>query len=420
MKDELTSIKNWHGLLQVSGLGLIWWIYELWLRAMPGVVTHSLHVAYTLSPWQYASVMLSFFVGYVPMQLITGLCIGRINVSRFRIALLLISVIGLWVMAVSQHFAWVLAARFCMGIGVSFVFVACLTRLAAIAPAGWITLSWGLGLGASLLLTGLGYWGLGCLAHAYGWRLLVMGLAALGIAVVISTHVWPAAPYLSNTENSWKAALPSLRQYCFNPRLITLGILGALLSLPMLLFEESWGADFVRHLPAAQDTSVSWLLGFNYLGLAIGAPCVGWWYDRTQQCQYVLSISAVMITILLASILYVPDLSLTMLATFLALLGFFSASVLVLFALSCRDAPRSHWPLVIGVVNGYTVIGSVLIGLVGAVLQWVDQRLVADLLDEHVLVHYQVALLVLPLGSLFAVVMTFYHKWKSPSAISSV
>lgn len=395
-------------VLQVSGLCWLWWVYELWARGLPSVVTHSLHVTYGLTPWQYAWVLLSFFVGYVPMQILTGMSIGRMTLSRYRIGLLLMSVVALWMLANSMQVWWVIAARFCLGVGVSFIFVACLTRIAWRVNPAQLTLTWGVALGLSLLVAGLGYWALGAVEHWLGWRLLIHVVALFGLLLVAITALCAGSTPRVIEPQHWPSTWRTLCHYAVHPRQIMLGILAALLSLPMLLFEEGWGAEFVQHLPAMQETSVSWMLGFNYLGLALGAPCVGWWYDRTQQHQYLLNVSAVMMTILLASILYVPDLSWPMLALFLTLLGFFSAAVLVLFALSCRGVPQQHWPLVFGLVNGYSVISSVAIGLVGALLQGVDKQALAELFEGQALSHYQAALLVLPLASILAVIMTFY------------
>ncbi|OGO91131.1 MAG: hypothetical protein A3F10_01505 [Coxiella sp. RIFCSPHIGHO2_12_FULL_42_15] len=384
------------------GLALFY-LYESLLRVMPSVIGEEIRQAYQLSFLSFGAICASYYLLYVPLQLVAGVLVDRYHLMYLMIVALLLCAGGCCLFANAYSFWLATLGRMMMGVGAAFVFVTILKAICVRLPLRHFTFY----LGIIICVGMLGGWMMDCalifFMKAWGWRLMCYLLATLGIIFVIWHSSFRHPSSKKHRENhptfSLKHDFFQLKEYLLNTTLLIQCIIGALLYLPIVGFAESWGIGFLKQTRYFSQEIAALQMSLLFLGFAIGAPIVGWVYDRTGLHQLILTMGAVGVTILLSIVLYVPDLSVADLSVFLSLLGFFSSSLVVVLSLTRQMVPKQHVGKVFGIVNFIMLLASSVTWLIG----WLMHLLMMSPMN-----HYQLAFIILPCGSLGAVILSYF------------
>lgn len=387
----------------------IFYLYDYLLRVMPSVLSHGLHQAYHLSYVSYGYFCASFYFIYVPMQLVIAVLVDRIAFRRLLMFSAVICAFGCYLFANAEYFVLALTGRLLMGLGASSILVAVLKSVALRVSERRFTLYLGIvicvGMLGGLLMDSV----LVFVLRVWGWRLACFVLAAMGLffAVInLRGATLEMAPV--HKREKLKNDIARVLFYLTDRKLWVRCLIGALLYLPIAGFAESWGIAFLKqnsqlsHLYASVDMSMI------FLGFAIGAPVLGWLYDRTSQYQLILTVGAVGVTILSSIILYVPELFEIKLALLLMLLGFFSSSTVVVLAMNRRLAGHKDIGKVFAVTNFIMMLAGGAAWLVGTLVHFLIKYAVLARFSIYSLSDYQLALVLLPCGSMLALLLSFY------------
>ena len=146
-----------------------------------------------------------------------------------------------------------------------------------------------------------------------------------------------------------------------------------------------------------------------FVAWAIGAPFFGWLSDRIGRRRILLLWGTCGAALTTGTTILIPTLSTTLVIVVLFLQGFFSASMILGFALAKDNNPPESSGVALGLINTFVVgSGAILQPLVGVLL---DYRWTGEMFDGirvFNLVDFQVSMLILPLVCLISFASAFY------------
>jgi MFS family permease len=390
----------------------IFYLYDYLLRVLPSAASNGLDQAYDLTFISYGSLCASYYFIYVPMQLVVGVLVDRYQLTKLMLIALVCCAFGCVLFANAQVFWLAEIGRLAMGFGAGFIFITVL-KIISVRISGH---RFALYLGAVICIGMLGGLlmdsALVFLMQKWGWRLVCYLLALVGILLVVANYSFS---YPKNRLDKTvfevmplKRDIEKLKQFFTDRRLLVQCVIAALLYLPIAGFAESWGIRFLNHTSQLSPIFASFDMSMLFLGFAVGAPILGWFYGRTGEYQLILTVGAVATTILLSIVLYVPELSAGKIGIDLFLLGFASASTVVILALNRQLASKYHAGKVFGVTNFFMTLAGGSAWLVGLFIHLITKNSLPSILPVYGVSNYQLAFLILPAGSLLAVFLTFY------------
>ncbi|PSP87089.1 MFS transporter [Halobacteriales archaeon QS_4_69_34] len=261
------------------------------LRLSTAVLAEELASAYAATAAELGTLHAAFFYIYAPLQIVAGVLADRAGIRRTATIGVAVMSAGALGFALADTYPVAFAARLCIGLGGSVVFVATLRFCANwFPPRAFATMS-----GVTVAIAGVG----GILATtplavavaAAGWRAVIAGLAAVGLALA-------AGVSLLVRDTPADAGLPSIAGVPDAPTL-TLGEVGAN-ALSVLRGRDTWLAGIVLFAGTGVNITVIGLWGVPYVvqtygvsvtrastytllgsaGLLLGPPLLGRLSDR--------------------------------------------------------------------------------------------------------------------------------------------
>jgi MFS family permease len=233
-------------------------------------------------------------------------------------------------------------------------------------PARFAVLS-GLAMAAGMAGGVLGQAPLRMAVEASDWRTIMLLLGGGGVALSLSA--W------SCVRDRWRggggvgAAFGGLGAVACHPQTWLVALVGLGTSSPLLGFAGLWGVPFLEAAHGLPRTQAATLTSLLFVGWGVGAPLFGWLSDRIGRRKPPLLIGLVLETATLAGIVYLPGLSVNVLAGLCLLTGFCGSAQIVCFALIKENHPKGLSGTAIGFVNSMvTGAGALFQPLVGLLL----------------------------------------------------
>lgn len=146
-----------------------------------------------------------------------------------------------------------------------------------------------------------------------------------------------------------------------------------------------------------------------FLGWAVGGPLMGVISEKIRLRRLPMTIGSIIAAILIAIVLYVPNLSKLQVASILFIFGLFSSAQIIVFAIGRENSSFELSGTVIALTNLFVMLSGVIF-----------QPIIGVMLDKHWSgtkmqgVHYynvadfQFALAILPIGLIIACVLTLF------------
>jgi len=416
MLRKTTELKLLLPIIYCLGLA-IFYLYDNLLRVLPSVVSNGINESYHLSSLTYGYVCALYYFVYVPLQLVVGLLVDRYQLMKIIAIALLFCSVGCCLFANARILWLAELGRMMMGFGMGFVFISVLKTITLRLSRQHFTLYLGIifciGMLGGLLMDSVLVFTVGL----WGWRLVCYFLAIVGLVLVgvnfSYLKVDDKFKRFRSKKQSFVQDFNYLKNFLMNRRILVQCLIGALLYMPIAGFAESWGVQFLNHSSGLSKVFASIDMSMLFLGFAFGAPFLGWCYDKTKQYQIILTVGAVGTTILLSIVLYVPGLSGTKIGFFLFLLGFFSASVVVILSLNREMVSKKNTGKIFGVTNFIMMSAGGVAWVIGLLIYLVAKNTFAEILPIYTITNYQLAFIILPCGSLLAVFLTFFVRHES-------
>lgn len=420
MKENKTSLlSTFFQPWIICSIGMLFYCYNYFLRVSPSVMQNDLMEGLHINALEFGTLAAFYYWAYTPMQIPVGMIYDRFGARAIQFFACITAVAGVALFILADSFVMACLGRFFIGLGTAFAYIGVLKLASIWLPPNRFATVAGLttALGMISAIFSDNYLTLFVQSTGYKNALhiaLITG-AILSLLILFCMRSKPKnslpnrLPFQANPINA-KQIITSLYIVLSNPQIWLIGIIGCLFYLPASVFLDLWGIPYLQtvyHLSPEQAAStVSWV----FVGWIISGPTIGALSDKIKRRRLPLTISALLSTILLSCIFYLPNLPLNSLNFLFFFLGIFCGAHPLCFAIGKENCPHHISGTGVAITNTLIMIGGM-----------VFQPLVGILLDKHAQVipnvaatytanDYTYALSVVPLGLLIAIFLTFFIK----------
>lgn len=331
-QSRLYFIAPWAVCILVA---VFYW-YDYLLRVMPGILITPFMRDFHIDAFRIGLLAAAYFYAYTPLQLVAGALVDKYSRRWVLFISCMISALGGIVFSLSSNYYWIIAGRNLMGIGSAFAFVGALKLAAMRLPHRYFVMFVGIMLSLGIL---------GALTTdilvapsvaSYGWRATALSVGLIGVALAILMLVFAKErpdwlPKYPSTKNSmWSFIAHAIGQFK-HFHIWCIGLLGGFIMLPISVFASLWYTLFLKQAYNITNINATQTTSLIFLGFIIGAPFFAWCSNAIRKRKPLLVLGAVAIFILSAIIIYAPIFSHDIFLGLLFLLGFFTATQVLLF-----------------------------------------------------------------------------------------
>ena len=345
---------------------------------------------------------------YAALQIPLGLVVDKYGLRGVVAGACALCGIGSIIFSLADSLYLAYLGRGLVGAGAAFSFVGALNMAARWFPSRFALLGgW-----AQMMGSAGGFVGQAPLSLAvatFGWRScnLSLGIAGLVLAVLLLFTVKDPKEDQASEDNF--SIWLGLKNVCANKQTWLATLAAAGLTSALLAFGGLWGVPYLMKARAIDKPDAASFISIIFVGWAIGAPFFGWLSDRIRRRRILLQWGTCGAALTTGTTILVPTLSTTLVIVVLFLQGFFSASMILGFALAKDNNPPESSGVALGLINTFVVgSGAILQPLVGVLL---DYRWTGEMFDGvrvFNLVDFQVSMLILPVVCLISFASAFY------------
>jgi nitrate/nitrite transporter NarK len=384
-------------------------IFQQYTGTFYGLTAEQLQKWYAATKGDISLISACFFLTYGLMQIPAGLILDRFNKKLVLSGAAAVAAIGMLTFSFFPAFPMGCLAAILLGIGTSFSFVGAVMLFIKWFPPGQFAFVLGL----------LG--GMGCIGTAVlctvttsyvtriSFTVILIALTVFSVVTFVMNFLFvhdpPEAkevtPHIPPAESD--SLLKSLGQVLKNRQNWLAGLFNALLFGPALAFSSFWNFPYQKTYHHGSASAVM-INNMVLVGLAIGAPLIGWLSDRIK--QRVLPAQLFAVGSLACMILIISDLVFSKMLIFAIMLlyGLFSNATTVGYAFAKEHTEAQNHGTVTGFVNTITFISITALQILPGVFYGNLKTFYAKVYT------YDSALLILPFCILGAIAATFFMK----------
>jgi MFS family permease len=395
----------------VCGAAAFFYFYEFILRISPSVMSKELMQAYHISPRGFGNLSAVYFYIYAPMQLLVGVLLDRFGVRRLLTIAALISALGCYLFANGDSVALAEIGRCMVAFGAAFALVGVLKLMTIWFNPSYFALASSVVVMVGMLGGMAGDIVLGLLVRYEGWRLACYLVAIVGVVValllvvVLQNHPKTVTNCEQLSGKLFFCACLSLLQ---NKQIWLSGAIGCLLYLPVLGFVETWQVHYLVYVVNYQHVDAAFAAAIVFGGCAVGAPLMGWWSDHICQRRLPLTIGAVLATVCMSCILYLPELSKAFMYVLLFFYGMATSAYILTFAVSRDLSSPALAATAFAVTNMMITLSGVFVIFIGLLVESAWQHAHAIGLGLYGISAFQIAFMIFPIALFLAVLLTFF------------
>ncbi len=395
----------------ICALGALFYGYEYYLRIAPSVMTQELMQVFRLSATGLGTLTGFYYYAYTPMQLPVGLLLDRYSPRILLVGACLSCTLGS-LLFVQYHHLWIAElGRFMIGFGSAFAFVGALKLATLWLPPNRFAMISGLTTALGMFGAIIGDVSLTYLVECCGWQFTIIAPAFFGF--LLAGLLWWCAEdkkthKKSGEIQSYSTVIKGMRWALGSPILWVNGIMGCLLFLPLTSFAEMWGIHYLKHIYHLSNHDAALANSLTFLGWAIGAPTMGFLSDFFKRRRLFLSMGALMGAICVSLLIYWPHSSKSMIFFLLFASGICCSAEIIIFPLAKEITPRALAGTALAITNMFVMFGGIFQTLIGVMLDWHWSGKLYHGIRVYSPENYQFALSIIPLGLLFAFVLSWF------------
>lgn len=429
MSKKISNKSSLH-IEHTTGLlpALIWsaaalfYLYEYIVRVAPNVMFSELEIAYNVNSAALSASVASYHYIYAPMQLIVGILFDRFGGKRLLVPATIIVAVGCIIPTLSTQTLWTLTiGRLLMGFGSAFGFVGVLYVATVWYPPQRIAFLSGVTTALGMLGAIMGATLLSRVVDSVGWKssLEISALVGVLLAIVLMFTI-PKAPAweqrrreLYKKEESKHNFLIGLMTVLKNRQTWIIGLVGGALYLPLSLFADLWGIQYIMNVSNVSKTQAANAIAMLYLGWLIGSPIAGWFSDFCGRRKAPLFWGAVTSGTLFWIMLFFPKIPFLFLGSLLFISGLLCSSEVVSFVAGFEANEKYLKGTAMAVVNMIiTVVGGLCQPLVGYILLILaaPKNIDNSTILSNTANDYRIALMILPIIMFLGAVICLFMK----------
>ncbi len=414
LKRQLVMILPW----VICILAAIFYLYEFVLRVSPSVMSHELMSTYHLSAKSYGNLTASYYYIYAPMQIVVGLLIDRYGPRRLLTVAALASSLGIYFFASTQYLVVAEIGRIMVGLGAAFAFVGVLKLATIWLPRQRFALFVGITVALGMLGAVAGDFVLTELVITQGWKLACYAVACCGVLLTALIFLFvrdrnerakkSPAKGKEEAKPDFRTVLLGMAHLIRHPQIWINGVIGCLMYLPIAGFAESWQIPYLVQTADFTKTEAATAASMVFLGWAVGSPLMGWLSDLMQQRRLPITVGAAGAAVCISYVIYVPNISHTLLYCMLFLFGIFTSVQIIAFPISREITSSKLSGTAFALTNTIIMLAGLSVYIVGVILDNVWHGHVINNIPSYSLGDYQVAFSIIPLCLIAVVFLSFF------------
>lgn len=405
---------NGIGPFALISVAMLFFLYDVFLQVSPSVMVQQLMHAFSLNALALGNLSASYFYIYTLMQIPVGLLYDRFGVRWLMISAMAVCTLGAFVFGFAPNIGFAIFARFLMGLGSAFAFVGVLKIAATYISGNRFAMLVGLTTSLGMVGAMVANVSLTQLEAALGWRgaMTVTGLLGvlITIALFLALHRFkqPRHKKAHKHKSMWPLVFHLLGAMRRRSLWVN-AVMALLLYIPVAVFAELWAIPYLKQAQHFSSLQASIINSMLFLGVAIGAPLIGWCSDHVKRRKPFILASGIVGCLCLGLIIYVPGLPLLLAMLLFLVTGIAAGSQSLNFCLANELTPPTIAATAFAFTNLVINVGvSAFQPIIGAILDahWVGRlsHMNVPLFGHNT---FSIALTVLPLAYLIVVGLLF-------------
>lgn len=398
----------------VWSFGGLFYCYQFILRNAPGVMTQDLMRDFSVEACALGILTSCYLISYSILQIPVGLGMDKFGPSRLLRLAVLLCIVGTGIFAVSESFYLACFGRLLIGAGSTCAFLGSLKLATLWFHPEKLALVVGFTLVAGKVGAALGQAPLAILIDIMGWRESFL-YVIIPIGFFLTVGIWffvtdvpPEGPLITSevADTRVSTLFKRLKEIVIDYRIWALGLYGGLMYVPMLAVVDLWGIPFLMKLYGIDKTTAGSITTMFYFGVGIGSPVVALISDYFRARKMPMTIGATLAILCNIVIIYVPDISISVMYLLFFLSGFIFSAQPLIFASVCQLTPHGSNGTAISFINMIVMmLGLVVQPLVGWFLDQVWSGIMQNGIPFYTISDYRFALISIPLSLVLAVII---------------
>ena len=318
-----------------------------------------------------------FYYAYLIMQIPAGAMVDTLSTKKLLSVMAILCGLSCILFSFSHSIFMADINRIIMGFSAAFAFVGALKIANTWFPAYRFGLLAGATQALGMLGAALGEGPVASLVNDFGWRSTMQWIGDILLVIgILMYFILRDAPHSRNnfqaTRQHLSHSLQGIKNVLSHRSTWINGLFAGCLYAPTAAFAELWGPSYIHTVNGFSHVHAAEAISMIFIGWAVGSPIAGWISDRIQRRKPIMWGSACLSCLGMTGILFLPNISYSLLMALLFLYGFCNVAVATAYAVAAEMHPK---PLA-GTAMGFTNMASVIIGAS-------FQPLIGHLLDLH-------------------------------------
>ena len=392
------------------GIAVACFLVQLTIQVSSGLLASQLSVEFELDSFGVAILMGMVFYPNILLQIPAGMVTDRFGARKVLSVGALVCSMGAWGFAHADTLLEACLFRVMMGSGLAFAFVSMAYLIANWMRREVFSRMFSIAEMVALSFTVLAMRYLAVALQNSSWRdfIVKISIVALVLSILSALFVRDKPNYLEDSQSNltFSDIVKQLKIFVRDRQMWANGIYSGLLFCCISCFVSIWGPSFLSNAATMSKEAAANMCTNLTLGLIAGCPLLSVLLPRINNIKLVLSLCALMTSILLSFVVMFPMMDLRLMQVCLLLAGFFSVAYLVPFTIAHYYVRPGSKSTAIGFTNMLsTIFGPLLSLLIGFLI---DTHRDADLLSGYTLADYQYAMNILPMSMFLAALVCFF------------
>ncbi len=386
----------------------LFFFYAFVLRVAPAVMVEELMREFTVGAAILGYLSATYLYIYAALQIPLGLVVDKYGLRGVVAGACAVCGIGSIVFSLAENVYVAYLGRGLVGAGAAFSFVGALNMAARWFPSRFAVLGgW-----AQMMGSVGGFVGqapLSMAVAAFGWRSCNLSLGVGGIFLAALLLFTVRDPKKTGSSDDNLSIWLGLKYVCTNSQTWLATLAAAGLTGTLLAFGGLWGVPYLMAAREIDKPTAASFISIIFIGWAVGAPFFGWLSDRIGKRRVLLLWGTAGAALTISTIIAFPKLSTILIIPVLTLKGFFSASMILGFALAKENNPAESSGVALGLINTFVVgSGAILQPVVGVLLDYTWSGQTSGGVRIFDVEAFQVSMAILPLICLLSFGSAFY------------
>ncbi|MFI4955940.1 MAG: MFS transporter [Gammaproteobacteria bacterium] len=353
---EKASIKAWI----ISMVGGLFFTFYFMQMAFLNPIADAMSDAFKLSPDQLGTLTSVYLLAVAIMSLPAGILTDKCRARPLMLTVLALSIVSLVIMRFVESYPALVVLRFLQGLLHGFCLLAALKLASQWIPSRQMATA------SSFIIT-IGLLGGAATQPLFLWLFNTFGLAntflanagmgaALWILFFIIVHDNPAAH--SHADTTWKQFAQGLKQSLSNIQNSAAGLYVCFLNLPLIIFGTSWGAIYLENTFGMRGEQGTLVLSMVFFGIMAGSPVAGFISDAFRTRKQLLTWGAFATFLMFATLFFLKQPSVTVLAAVFFAIGFISSCQVVAYPMIAESNNPAFTGTALSVLTTVLMLGN--------------------------------------------------------------